>query len=136
MAASRVFLGKPYTLDCQLPDTLSALTGVELSLLRTAVKLSLTMQIVKEIYHRWKALLTDPANHAVNGALAWRYTLAVVVSERWFSDRAQREKFCGQYLERLSRKAAAQADRERILQPVCPCKYRFPPMWSALAWVL
>lgn len=121
MAASRVFLGKPYTLDCQLPDTLSALTGVELSLLRTAVKLSLTMQIVKEIYHRWKALLTDPANYAVNGALAWRYTLAVVVSERWFTDRAQREKFCRQYLERLSRKAAAQADRERILRDALRC---------------
>lgn len=121
MAASRVFLGKPCTLDCQLPDTLSSLTGVELSLLRTAVKLSLTGQTAEEIYRRWKALLTDPANYAVNGALAWRYTLAVVVSERWFTDRAQREKFCGQYLERLSRKATAQADRERILRDALRC---------------
>ena len=115
-AMSGVFLGKPYALDCQLPDTLPALTGGELSLLRTAVKLGLTKQVAVETYRWWKAILTNPTNYAVNGALAWRYALAAVVSEKWFNDQTRREEFRKRYLAHLGKESAVQADRERILR--------------------
>lgn len=115
-AMSGVFLGKPYALDRQLPDTLPALTGGELSLLRTAVKLGLTKQVAVETYRWWKALLTNPTNYAVNGALAWRYTLAAVVSEKWFIDQTRREEFRERYLTHLCKGDAAQASREKVLR--------------------
>lgn len=116
MAASRVFLGKPYALDCRLPDALPVWTDLDLRLLRTAVKLSLTKQTAEETYQRWRTFLTAPTNYAVNGALAWRYILAVVVSEKWFADRAQRVEFQKRYLTHLGKAAAIQADGERVLQ--------------------
>lgn len=69
VAVSGIFLGKPYALDCQIPDTLPTLTGRELDLLRTAVGLVLNKQIAREVYQRWQASVTDPANYAANGAL-------------------------------------------------------------------
>lgn len=116
VAVSGVFLGKPYALDCQIPDTLPALTGRELDLLRTAVGLVLNKQIAREVYLRWQVSMTAPANYAANGALLWRYVLAVVVSRQWFADQRQRNAFREHYLTHLCKGAAAQADREKVLR--------------------
>ena len=116
VAISGVFLGKPYALDCQIPDALSTLTGRELDLLRTAVGLVLNKQTAEEIYRRWQASVTDQANYAANGALLWRYMLAVIVSRKWFIDQRQRNAFCEHYLTHLCKGAAAQADREKVLR--------------------
>ena len=110
-------------MDCQLPDTLPALTGGELSLLRTAVKLGLTKQVAVETYRWWKALLTNPTNYAVNGALAWRYTLAAVVSEKWFIDQTRWEEFRERYLTHLCKGDAAQASREKVLRDAIGVTY-------------
>lgn len=115
VAVSGVFLGKPYALDCQIPDTLPALTGRELDLLRTAVGLVLNKQIAREVYLRWQVSMTAPANYAANGALLWRYVLAVVVSRQWFADQRQRNAFRERYLTHLCKGATAQADREKVL---------------------
>lgn len=116
VAVSGVFLGKPYALDCQIPDALPTLTGRELDLLRTAVGLVLNKQTAEEIYRRWQASVTDPANYAANGALLWRYMLAVIVSRKWFAGQRQRNAVCERYLTHLCKGAAAQADREKVLR--------------------
>lgn len=116
VAVSGVFLGKPYALDCQIPDALPTLTGRELDLLRTAVGLVLNKQTAEEIYRCWQARISDPANYAVNGALLWRYVLAVIVSRQWFADQRQRNAFREHYLTHLCKGAAAQADREKVLR--------------------
>lgn len=116
VAVSGVFLGKPYALDCQIPDALPTLTGRELDLLRTAAGLVLNKQTAEEIYRRWQASVTDPANYAANGALLWRYMLAVIVSRKWFADQRQRNAVCERYLTHLCKGAAAQADREKVLR--------------------
>lgn len=116
VAVSGVFLGKPYALDCQIPDTLPVLTGRELDLLRTAVGLVLDKQTAEDIYQRWQASVSAPANYAANGALLWRYVLAVIVSGKWFADQRQRNAFRECYLTHLCKGAAAQADREKVLR--------------------
>ena len=116
VAVSGVFLGKPYALDCQIPDTLPTLTGRELDLLRTAVGLVLNKQTAEDIYRYWQARISDPANYAANGALLWRYVLAVIVSRQWFADQRQRNAFREHYLTHLCKGAAAQADREKVLR--------------------
>lgn len=116
VAVSGVFLGKPYALDCQIPDTLPTLTGRELDLLRTAVGLVLNKQTAEDIYRCWQARISDPANYAANGALLWRYVLAVIVSRQWFADQRQRNAFREHYLTHLCKGAAAQADREKVLR--------------------
>lgn len=121
VAVSGVFLGKPYALDCQIPDALPTLTGRELDLLRTAVGLVLDKQTAEDIYRCWQARITDPANYAANGALLWRYVLAIVVSGKWFIDRRQRNVFCERYLTHLCKGATAQADREKVLRDAIKC---------------
>lgn len=116
VAVSGVFLGKPYALDCQIPDALPTLTGRELDLLRTAVGLVLDKQTAEDIYRCWQARISDPANYAANGALLWRYVLAVIVSRQWFADQRQRNAFREHYLTHLCKGAAAQADREKVLR--------------------
>lgn len=116
VAVSGIFLGKPYALDCQIPDTLPTLTGRELDLLRTAAGLVLNKQIAREVYQRWQVSMTDPANYAVSGALLWRYMLAIIVSGKWFTDLHQRNAFRERYLTHLCKGAAAQVDREKVLR--------------------
>lgn len=116
VAESGVFLGKPYAVDCQIPDTFPILTGRELDLLRTAVGLVLNKQTAEDIYRRWQASITDPANYAANGFLLWRYVLAIIVSGKWFADQRQRDAFRERYLTHLRKGAAAQTDREKVLR--------------------
>ena len=81
-----------------------------------AVGLVLDKQTAEDIYRCWQARITDPANYAVNGALLWRYVLAVIVSRQWFADQRQRNAFREHYLTHLCKGAAAQADREKVLR--------------------